>query len=301
MLLALAACNQLLDLEAPDVVANVADADGDGVADSGDNCPDLVNADQLDSDHDRRGDACDDCPFAPPTRDRDNDRLDDACDSCVLGPQVDDDGDGIMDACDLCPVSPGELQPDDDGDLIGNECDQALGTGNAYELENFRALYNPFTHIDPAWEGAGNWQLDSDGSSLIPSPTGLSTLRLDTNTVEIRTASVTFEVAPTGIVGVALADASLRCELRCTAGQCVLHAEDRGLMSDTPPVTVDRGTVKASLYLVEFTVRGQLSCWLYRPNLLPISLEIPTSNSSSDRTSVFASPGNKVLGADLVR
>jgi hypothetical protein len=38
------------------------DADGDGVPDSADNCPEAANADQADSDADGIGDACDPCP-----------------------------------------------------------------------------------------------------------------------------------------------------------------------------------------------------------------------------------------------
>ena len=38
------------------------DADGDGVPDTSDNCPDVSNPDQADTDGDAVGDACDDCP-----------------------------------------------------------------------------------------------------------------------------------------------------------------------------------------------------------------------------------------------
>lgn len=44
-----------------------ADADGDGVADSSDNCPSVPNPDQADSDHDAVGDACDATPDGPPS------------------------------------------------------------------------------------------------------------------------------------------------------------------------------------------------------------------------------------------
>ncbi len=54
----------------------VADGDADGIADSKDNCPDDANSDQLDTDDDKLGDACDD----------------------------DDDGDDVVDADDLCPL-----------------------------------------------------------------------------------------------------------------------------------------------------------------------------------------------------
>lgn len=42
------------------------DADGDGIADQADNCPQVANADQADSDGDGIGDACDTCPATPP-------------------------------------------------------------------------------------------------------------------------------------------------------------------------------------------------------------------------------------------
>ena len=42
--------------------AEIADGDGDGIADAADNCPAVDNPDQLDSDGDERGDACDGRP-----------------------------------------------------------------------------------------------------------------------------------------------------------------------------------------------------------------------------------------------
>ncbi len=42
--------------------AGCPDRDRDGTRDDGDNCPDAANADQADSDGDRSGDACDQCP-----------------------------------------------------------------------------------------------------------------------------------------------------------------------------------------------------------------------------------------------
>lgn len=56
-----------------------ADADGDGIVDADDNCPQAANADQADSDADGAGDACD----------------------------PDDDNDGIPDSVDACPAVPG--------------------------------------------------------------------------------------------------------------------------------------------------------------------------------------------------
>jgi hypothetical protein len=59
------------------------DTDGDGVADSTDNCPAVANPNQADADGDGVGDAC----GAPPPPDT--------------------DGDGVLDAYDLCPTQPG--------------------------------------------------------------------------------------------------------------------------------------------------------------------------------------------------
>src|SRR5688572_24131634 len=40
----------------------IIDADGDGVPDDQDNCPDTPNSDQIDTDQDLHGDVCDNCP-----------------------------------------------------------------------------------------------------------------------------------------------------------------------------------------------------------------------------------------------
>lgn len=64
------------------VFQSAPDVDGDGVANDGDNCPEIANAGQGDTDSDGDGDACDNCPG-------------------VANPdQADTDGDGIGDACD---------------------------------------------------------------------------------------------------------------------------------------------------------------------------------------------------------
>ena len=108
-----------------------ADADGDGVADSDDNCPNTPNPDQLDSDGNGVGDACDDS---------DGDGVPDLVDNCRGKPnanQTDSDGDGIGDACEVwdtdndgvpnmvdnCPDQFNPDQTDSDGNGIGDVCD----------------------------------------------------------------------------------------------------------------------------------------------------------------------------------
>lgn len=81
----------------------VLDQDNDGIPSSVDNCPDVANTNQLDTDNDGIGDLCDD----------------------------DDDNDGIADAVDNCPLIPNPDQLDEDDDGIGDVCDtntQQTGT-----------------------------------------------------------------------------------------------------------------------------------------------------------------------------
>ena len=84
------------------VAGGVNDIDGDGVPDRDDNCPNLPNPDQVDSDGNGDGDACD--PFQGGSIDFDNDGIPDSIDNCVavFNPdQLDADDDGIGDACDF--------------------------------------------------------------------------------------------------------------------------------------------------------------------------------------------------------
>jgi hypothetical protein len=103
------------------------DTDGDGYGPSGpgfvgmpcgdDNCPELYNPDQANSDGDSYGDACDNCPdlASPVTRDVDNDGLGDPCDP-------DDDNDGIADSVDNCHFAYNPDQLDSDSDGVGDAC-----------------------------------------------------------------------------------------------------------------------------------------------------------------------------------
>jgi hypothetical protein len=115
------------------------DQDVDLVAHSTDNCPTISNADQIDTDNDDIGDACDpltdtdddtiandtdNCPTTPNTdqTDTDNDDIGDACD-----PLTDTDDDTIANDTDNCPTTPNTDQTDTDNDDIGDACDPADG------------------------------------------------------------------------------------------------------------------------------------------------------------------------------
>ncbi|WP_163988004.1 thrombospondin type 3 repeat-containing protein [Pyxidicoccus caerfyrddinensis] len=81
------------------------DGDNDFVADSIDNCPSVANRNQLNTDGDPRGDACDNCPYHPSPA------------------QTDLDQDGWGDLCDNCPSVPNADQLNTDGDKEGDSCD----------------------------------------------------------------------------------------------------------------------------------------------------------------------------------
>lgn len=78
-----------------------ADTDGDGKVDDADNCPNVANPEQTDTDGDGVGDACEE---AAPT-------------------DPDTDGDGVLDSRDNCPNVANANQNDADGDGTGDACD----------------------------------------------------------------------------------------------------------------------------------------------------------------------------------
>jgi hypothetical protein len=78
-----------------DLPAALPDSDGDGRGDGEDNCPQVSNPGQVDTDQDGQGDACD----------------------------SDDDDDGVLDGSDNCPVTANPDQLDTDGDGTGTACD----------------------------------------------------------------------------------------------------------------------------------------------------------------------------------
>lgn len=134
---------------------NGTDGDGDGVANTSDNCATVANADQRDTDNDGVGDRCDsfnnlssnedsdedgyvdssdNCPavYNNPQTDSDDDGYGDACDSTDDNDanEADADYDGVVDAEDNCPNHPNHGQNDVDSDGVGDVCDSTTnGSG----------------------------------------------------------------------------------------------------------------------------------------------------------------------------
>jgi len=114
----------------------LADTDGDGIADSIDNCKFVPNPGQEDGDTDAVGDACDNCPATAngDQADVDGDGDGDACDNCAGVPNADQanaDGDSKGDVCDNCRTTPNDDQSDLDGDSVGDVCDNCRNAANA--------------------------------------------------------------------------------------------------------------------------------------------------------------------------
>ena len=105
----------------------LADTDADGTNDNTDNCPIVVNADQLDTDGDTDGNACD--------TDDDNDNVSDI-DEATAGTNpllADTDGDTVNDDTDVFPLDATE-SADTDSDTVGDNADNCPTNANTDQL-----------------------------------------------------------------------------------------------------------------------------------------------------------------------
>ena len=117
------------------------DDDGDGILNGVDNCVNVANPDQADSDGNGIGDVCqdtdgdsildidDNCPQNANTdqADTDGNGVGDAC--------QDTDGDGVFDSVDNCINTPNANQADGNGDGVGDVCDTSYEAVDNIVLE----------------------------------------------------------------------------------------------------------------------------------------------------------------------
>ena len=157
-----------------------ADSDGDGVLDKTDNCRDVSNATQADTDGNGIGDACNN------DRDPDGDEREFGYDNCgtVSNPsQVDTDGSGVGDACnqhidsdgdewentlDNCPRTANPTQANTFGSpLLGNACEiDNDGDGVMDGDDNCPTVSNA-SQADSNNDGVGNaCAVDTDGDGV---------------------------------------------------------------------------------------------------------------------------------------
>lgn len=108
------------------------DVDGDTIANTEDNCPNVANPEQEDENMDGVGDAC--SPQDEPLEDSDGDTVPDISDNCVSVPnpdQANSDGDEYGDACgEIIPVN------DLDGDTIPDDTDNCPRVSNPEQADS---------------------------------------------------------------------------------------------------------------------------------------------------------------------
>lgn len=226
------ACASWLDL---DPVEPLIDRDSDGVYDELDNCRDVANPDQTDTDNNGIGDACEEpCKKG---HDLDLDGIDDGCDACDRGPNdEDEDGDGIADSCDLCPfdadpVGDQKHQPDLDKDGVGDACDFTT-------TDVARRYFDSFTRVIPVWTSPAPWT--TGGSQRVSTPTSgdleLYAVRLLGSDAWAVDAEIVVPVEPpdsTGdTAGIYLQDPAFFNDM-----SCVMRAANGGWVVSVGPTT----------------------------------------------------------------
>ena len=134
------------------------DTDGDGLANSLDNCLTVSNTTQLDSDGDGVGDLCDNCVNTSNSdqANTDGDTQGNVCD-------LDDDNDGVPDSQDAFPTSATE-SIDTDGDGIGDNADPDADNDGILDISDNCVLISNIDQADLDGDGIGDvCDPDADG------------------------------------------------------------------------------------------------------------------------------------------
>jgi hypothetical protein len=162
-------------------VVDPVDSDGDGVDDNLDNCPGVANADQLNTDGDAQGNACD--------PDDDNDTVTDTADNCSLVVNAnqtntdgdaqgdacdpDDDNDTVVDTGDNCSLVANSLQTNADGDAQGDACDPDDDNDTVVDGNDNCPLATNADQLNTDGDGQGNaCDPDDDNDAVIDTTDG---------------------------------------------------------------------------------------------------------------------------------
>jgi hypothetical protein len=164
------------------------DADLDFTCDSLDNCAQLSNPDQMDTDGDGAGDACDTCSDTdgdgagdsclgpsdcgidncvaasnPSQSDADSDGMGDACDPCPIDADNDFDRDAVCGGIDNCAVLYNPDQRDADGDGLGDVCDNCPAIANLGQMDADGDLSGDACDNCPSVWNLSQIETDGDG------------------------------------------------------------------------------------------------------------------------------------------
>ena len=148
------------------------DDDNDEFSDGIDNCVFISNPDQVDSNNDGVGDACDrdgdgviDSEDLFP--DDPNESIDTDNDGVGNNADDDDDNDGILDVDDAFPLDKNE-SVDTDGDGIGNNADTDDDNDGILDADDNCSLISSPNQTDTDGDGFGNvCDLDDDGDGIL--------------------------------------------------------------------------------------------------------------------------------------
>ncbi|XP_071850679.1 uncharacterized protein [Apostichopus japonicus] len=192
------------------------DDDNDGIYDTVDNCPFVVNKQQTDTDADDVGDDCDNClsDYNPDQLDADEDGVGDECDT-------DDDEDGVLDvAPDNCQFVSNAGQADSDGDGVGDACDNCPDTSNSGQTDTDQNGYGD------SCDTPGGTNQDRDGDGV---------LDLDDNCISIANADQTDndgddigDACDSDKDGDNVSDSSDNCPMVSNAGQTDANGDGIG-------------------------------------------------------------------------
>jgi 6-phosphogluconolactonase (cycloisomerase 2 family)/predicted Zn-dependent protease len=158
-----------------DLMSHLVDSEQDMINDYHDNCPSIANTDQIDTDNDTEGDACD--------ADDDNDFVSDGLDAFPLDSSefADSDGDGVGDNLDELPDDPFETV-DSDGDGVGDNSDAFPdngaettdtdndGIGNNSDLDDDGDLIEDSIDNCPLVSNFDQLDIDSNGIGNVCDP-----------------------------------------------------------------------------------------------------------------------------------